>query len=101
VPLAAGCGDVEYKKAFLEELKPAAAAFKPDFVLVSAGFDSAKDDLLGQMKVTPAGFSELTRIVKGIADQYCQGRLVTVLEGGYNLESLAASAEAHVRVLQH
>jgi acetoin utilization deacetylase AcuC-like enzyme len=86
---------------FEEELKPAAAAFKPDFVLVSAGFDSAKDDLLGRMKVTPAGFSELTRIVKGIAEQYCQGRLVTVLEGGYNLESLAASVEAHVRVLQH
>jgi acetoin utilization deacetylase AcuC-like enzyme len=100
VPLAAGCGDAEYKKVFEEELKPAAAAFKPDFVLVSAGFDSAKDDLLGRMKVTPAGFSELTRIVKGIAEQYCQGRLVTVLEGGYNLESLAASVEAHVRVLQ-
>jgi len=99
VPLAAGCGDAEYKKAFVEELKPAAAAFKPDFVLVSAGFDSAKDDLLGRMKVTPAGFAELTRIVKGIAEQYCQGRLVTVLEGGYNLESLAASVEAHVRVL--
>jgi acetoin utilization deacetylase AcuC-like enzyme len=99
VPLAAGCGDAEYKKAFLEELKPAAAAFKPDFVLVSAGFDAAKDDLLGRMKVTPEGFAELTRIVKGIAEQYCHGRLVTLLEGGYNLESLAASVEAHVRVL--
>jgi len=99
VPLAAGCGDAEYKKAFVEKLRPAAAAFKPDFVLVSAGFDAAKDDLLGQMKVTPEGFAELTRIVKGIAEQYCQGRLVTVLEGGYNLESLAASVEAHVRVL--
>ena len=99
MPLAAGCGDAEYKKAFLEELKPAAAAFQPDFVLVSAGFDSAKGDLLGRMNVTPEGFAELTRIVKGIAGQYCQGRLVTILEGGYNLESLAASAEAHVRVL--
>jgi acetoin utilization deacetylase AcuC-like enzyme len=99
VPLAAGCGDAEYKKSFVEELKPAAAAFKPDFVLVSTGFDAAQNDLLGQMKVTPAGYAELTRIVKGIAEQYCQGRLVTVLEGGYNLESLAASAEAHVRVL--
>ena len=99
VPLAAGGGDAEYKKAFLEELKPAAAAFQPDFVLVSAGFDSAKGDLLGRMKLTPEGFAELTRIVKGIAVQYCQGRLVTILEGGYNLESLAASAEAHVRVL--
>ena len=99
VPLAAGCNDAEYRKAFLEKLRPAAAAFKPDFVLVSAGFDAAKDDLLGQMKVTPEGFAELTRIIKGLAEQYCQGRLVTVLEGGYNLESLAASVEAHVRVL--
>jgi acetoin utilization deacetylase AcuC-like enzyme len=99
VPLEAGSGDAEYQKAFLEQLKPVAAAFKPDFVLVSAGFDAAKGDLLGQMKVTPEGFAELTRVVKGIADQYCQGRLVTILEGGYNLESLAASVEAHVRVL--
>jgi acetoin utilization deacetylase AcuC-like enzyme len=99
VPLEEGCGDAEYQKAFLEKLKPAAVAFKPDFVLVSAGFDSAKDDLLGRMKVTPEGFAELTRIVKGIAEQNCQGRLVTILEGGYNLESLAASVEAHVRVL--
>jgi acetoin utilization deacetylase AcuC-like enzyme len=99
VPLAAGCGDADYKKAFLEQLKPAAAAFKPDFVLVSAGFDAAQGDLLGRMKVTPGGFAELTRIVKGIAEQSCHGRLVTVLEGGYNLESLAASVEAHVRVL--
>ena len=63
------------------------------------GFDAAKDDLLGQMKVTPEGFAELTHIIKELAEQYCQGRLVTVLEGGYNLESLAASVEAHVRVL--
>jgi len=99
VPLPAGCGDAEYREAFLEKLKPAAAAFQPDFVLISAGFDSAKDDLLGRMKVTPAGFAELTRIVKGIADQYCKGRLVTVLEGGYNLDGLAASVGAHVRAL--
>jgi acetoin utilization deacetylase AcuC-like enzyme len=99
VPLEAGSGDAEYQKVFLEQLKPVAAAFKPDFVLVSAGFDAAKGDLLGRMKVTPEGFAELTRIVKGIADQYCHGRLVTILEGGYNLESLAASVEAHVRVL--
>ncbi len=99
VPLEAGSGDARYQKAFLEQLRPAAAAFKPDFVLISAGFDAAKDDLLGRMKVTPGGFAELTRIVKEIAEQYCQGRLVAILEGGYNLESLAASVEAHVGVL--
>ncbi len=100
VPLPAGSGDGEYKKAFVEELEPAAAAFKPDFVLVSAGFDAAQADLLGGMNVTPEGFAELTRVVKRIAEKHCGGRLVTVLEGGYNLDSLAASVAAHVRALR-
>jgi len=99
VPLPAGTGDAEYARAFEENLKPAAATFKPDFVLISAGFDAAKDDLLGGMKITPEGYAQLTRIVKGIAAQHSQGRLVSVLEGGYNLERLAASVEAHLRVL--
>jgi acetoin utilization deacetylase AcuC-like enzyme len=99
VPLPAGSEDAQYKQAFEEKLKPAAAAFKPDFVLVSAGFDAAKGDLLGGMKLTPAGYAQLTRIVKEIARQHCQGRLVSVLEGGYHLEALAASVEAHVRTL--
>jgi acetoin utilization deacetylase AcuC-like enzyme len=100
VPLRAGCGDAEYLRAFEEKLKPAADAFKPNFVLVSAGFDAAQNDLLGGMRISPNGFAALTRIVKKIAEQHCQGRLVALLEGGYNLESLAASVEAHVRALQ-
>jgi acetoin utilization deacetylase AcuC-like enzyme len=99
VPLPADSGDAEYIKAFEERLKPAAAAFQPDFVLISAGFDAARDDLLGRMNLTPGGYAQLTRIVKAIAQQYCRGRLVSVLEGGYNLEALAASVEAHLRVL--
>ena len=99
LPLPAGCGDADYKKAFEERLRPAAAALKPDFVLISAGFDAAKGDTLGGMQVTPEGYAELTRIVKGIAEESCNGRLVSMLEGGYNLEALAASVEAHVRVL--
>ncbi len=98
-PLPAGSGDAEYKRAFEEKLKPAAAAFQPDFVLISAGFDAAKDDRLGRMNLTPEGYAQLTRIVKDIAQQSCRGRLVSVLEGGYNLEVLAASVEAHLRVL--
>ena len=65
----------------------------------SAGFDAAKGDLLGQMKVTPSGYGQLTRMVKAIAARFSQNRLVSVLEGGYNLDALAASAEAHVREL--
>jgi len=99
VPLPAGSGDADYKRAFEEKLRPAAASFKPDFVLISAGFDAAKGDLLGQMNVTPQGYAELTRIVKGIAAEHAKGRLVSVFEGGYNLDALAASVEAHVRVL--
>jgi len=99
VPLPAGSGDREYKRAFEEILKPAALAFRPDLVLVSAGFDAHENDLLGGMKVTEQGFAELTRIVKQIADRCSKGRLVSVLEGGYELEGLAASVEAHLRVL--
>ncbi len=99
VPLAAGSGDAEYVKAFTEQLAPAARAFKPDFLLVSAGFDLLADDLLGGMRVTPSGIAALSSIVKDIAAECAGGRLVSVLEGGYNLKRLAASVEAHVRVL--
>ncbi|MBM4040374.1 MAG: hypothetical protein FJ290_17850 [Planctomycetes bacterium] len=99
VPLPAGSGDAEYRKAFEEQLRPAALAFRPDFVLISCGFDAHEGDLLGRMKVTTPCYAELTRIVKGIAEKCCGGRLVSVFEGGYNLDNLAAAAEAHVRVL--
>ena len=99
VPFPAGAGDAELKKAFEEKLRPAALAFKPDFVLISAGFDAHDGDLLGRMKVTTQGFADLTRIVKDIAEKCCGGRIVSCLEGGYNLDALAESVEAHLRVL--
>ena len=99
VPLKAGAGDAEYRRVFTEVLLPRALAFKPDFVLISAGFDAHADDPLGGMKLTPKGFAELTRLVKRVADRCCRGRVVSVLEGGYNLPGLAASVEAHVAAL--
>jgi len=99
IPLSAGSGDYQYIKAFEEKLVPVASSFSPDFVLVSAGFDAHEGDLLGGMRVTDRGFAKLTQIVKGIAEKFCAGRLVSVLEGGYGLEGLAASVEAHIRVL--
>jgi len=99
VPLPAGSGDADYRKAFEQRLRPAAMAFKPDFVLISCGFDAHEGDLLGGMKVTTPCYAELTRIVKRIAEKCCRGRLVSVLEGGYNLDGLASAAEAHVRAL--
>jgi len=99
VPLPIGSDDADYVKAFKEKLEPAALAFSPDFVLISAGFDAHKDDLLGGMKVTAEGFAQMTQIVKEISEKCCEGRLVSVLEGGYGLEGLADSVEAHIRVL--
>ena len=99
VPLNAGAGDAELLRAFREELRPKALAFKPQLVLISAGFDAHRDDPLAGLKVTEAGYGELTRIVRAIADECCGGRLVSALEGGYNLIALGRSVEAHLRVL--
>jgi acetoin utilization deacetylase AcuC-like enzyme len=99
VPLPAGSGDAQYIDAFERILKPKALAFRPDFVLVSAGFDAHERDPLGGMKVTTECYGQLTRIVKAIADECCDGRAVSVLEGGYDVTALADSVETHLRVL--
>ena len=99
VPLPAGSGDDEYVKAFQEQFMAAADSFEPDFVLISAGFDAHADDRLGNMLVSTAGFAAMTQIVKNIADRHCQGRLLSLLEGGYNIELQAESVSAHIEVL--
>jgi len=98
-PFPAGSGRKEIIGAFREKLLPAAQAFRPDLVLVSAGFDSRIDDPLGSFKLTDEDFAELTGIVKEIAAKHCGGRLVSTLEGGYNLAGLASAAASHVRAL--
>ena len=99
VPMEAGEGNDEYRAVFHKVLVPAAERFKPELVIISAGFDAHKDDPLASMGLTESGYSELTRIVAGIAKQYAQGRILSSLEGGYNLTALAASVDAHVRGL--
>jgi len=99
VPMPAGSGDDAYIEAFERNLRPAAMAFDPDFTFISAGFDAHERDTLGGMRVTSEGFARLARIVKDIADRCCAGRIVSVLEGGYGLDALAASVETHLRVL--
>lgn len=99
IPLQAGCGDREYVQVFEETLLPAARRFRPEFVLVSAGFDAHRDDPLGGMLVTEAGYEALTLVVKRIAREFCAGRVVSVLEGGYHLGALARSVEVHLRTL--
>ena len=100
VPLPTGASDAQILQAFESRLVPAARNFKPDFILISAGFDGMRQDLLGRFDVTPAGFAAITRVVTRLADELCQGRIVSVLEGGYRLDGLAESVAAHVKALQ-
>jgi len=85
--------------AFEQLLLPAAKEFRPDLILVSAGFDSRMNDPLGLFLLTDDDFRDLTRVMAELAAQCCGGRLVSVLEGGYSLQGLALAAEAHVRAL--
>jgi len=97
VPLPGGSGDAAMLKAFREILVPAADCFRPDLVLVSAGFDAHRFDLA--LNVSTQGFAALTGIVQDIANRHCEGRLAMVLEGGYQLESLSYGARAVLEVL--
>lgn len=99
VPMSAGMGDKEYREAFEKILVPAADAFRPDCVLISAGFDAHRDDPLAGMGLTEEGYEILTRIVAGIARRHSHGRILSCLEGGYNLNALAASVERHLLAL--
>jgi acetoin utilization deacetylase AcuC-like enzyme len=100
VPLPPGASDAQILEAFQTKLIPAARNFKPDFILISAGFDGMRRDLLGVFDITPEGFAAITRVVVGLAKELSHGRLVSVLEGGYRLDGLAESVVAHVKTLQ-
>ena len=93
-----GAGVEEYVKV-LERVEQEMEKFRPQFVLISAGFDAHEADPLAHLKLTTEGYEELTRRIKSIAEAYAEGRIVSVLEGGYNLEALAESVEKHIRVL--
>jgi acetoin utilization deacetylase AcuC-like enzyme len=99
VPLPAGAGDAQILEAFEGKLVPAGRTFKPDFVLISAGFDAMRNDLLGQFDVTPEGFAAITRVVAELAGECCECRIVSALEGGYRLDGLGESVVAHVTAL--
>lgn len=99
VPMEAGESDEAYRAVFLKELVPAADEFRPDFVMISAGFDAHQDDPLAGMALTEAGYAELTKIVAAIAVRHAGGRILSTLEGGYNLRALAASVDRHIEAL--
>jgi acetoin utilization deacetylase AcuC-like enzyme len=95
----AGEGDDEYRAVFRESLVPAADDFRPEFVAISAGFDAHRDDPLASMGLTEEGYANLTRIVAAIAKRHANGRILSSLEGGYNLTALSKSVDAHLKAL--
>ncbi|MBI2503547.1 MAG: histone deacetylase [Candidatus Latescibacteria bacterium] len=98
-PMPPGSTDADYLRVFRQVLRPAVDRFRPEFILISAGFDAHQADPLGEMELSAEGFAALTAQARSMAEDHCQGRLVSLLEGGYDLEATAASVEAHLRVL--
>jgi len=99
VPLRAGSGSREFRAAWSEHILPALERFAPELVMVSAGFDAHKADPLAQLSLDAEDFGWVTRELVEIARQHGRGRLVSTLEGGYDLDALGQSAAAHVRAL--
>jgi acetoin utilization deacetylase AcuC-like enzyme len=100
VPLPPHAGDREMIDAFEREAVPAIEAFRPDLILLSAGFDAHRDDPIADLECTEEAYVHMTRRVLELADRHCDGRVVSVLEGGYRVESFVASAIAHIKTLQ-
>jgi acetoin utilization deacetylase AcuC-like enzyme len=98
-PFAAGAGRKEILGAFRQKLMPAAEDFRPDVVMLSAGFDSREGDPLGRFTLNDQDFADLTTVLLEIAEKHARNRLVSVLEGGYSLSGLGAGVVAHVRAL--
>lgn len=99
VHLGCHARDKDMLDAWDKKLLPVAAKFEPDFILISAGFDSRREDLLGCFDVTDDAFARMTRTAMDVARDYCGGRVVSLLEGGYNVDGLAKAAAAHVGAL--
>ncbi|HEV8111488.1 MAG TPA: histone deacetylase [Planctomycetota bacterium] len=95
-PQPPGAGDREWLAALEDEILPAFEAFDPEFIVVSAGFDAHARDPLAQTRLSTAAFGQMTSAVLDLARRRCRGRLVSLLEGGYDLDALAESVEAHV-----
>jgi acetoin utilization deacetylase AcuC-like enzyme len=94
LPLAAGATDADYERVFAEVAFPVLRQFKPELIVVSAGFDAHADDPLGGMRLTAAEFVRLTAAVVTVADECCDGRVVALTEGGYDLKALADCTRA-------
>jgi acetoin utilization deacetylase AcuC-like enzyme len=89
-----GAVDADYQLVFAKVVSPILLQFEPDLVIVSAGFDAHERDPLGGMRLTTPAFAAMTRELRAVADECCRGRIVSVTEGGYDLQALAASLDA-------
>ena len=98
-PMKAGCGDDEYCAVFGKDLQKIEKIFKPELIIISAGFDAHQEDPLASMQVTKQGFSNLTDMVSQLAWRNSSGRILSVLEGGYNIDALANSVLSHLDCL--
>ncbi len=100
-PLRAGDGSIEFKSAMENLIFPALNSFEPDLIMISAGFDAHENDPLGSLKLTEEDFAWATLKLMEMAEVHCESRVVSVLEGGYDLQGLAASVAVHVQALMH
>ena len=99
LPFAPGSGDEDYLRAMETIVAPKLDEFRPEFLLISAGFDSHRDDPLAQIELSEEAFGRMTRILVDVADAHCRGRVVSALEGGYNLRALGRSVVHHLIAL--
>lgn len=99
LPLSSGTTGEQFREGYLERILPAIRAFQPQLLLISAGFDAHRDDPLASLQLLEDDYRWLTLQLVDIADHCCQGRIVSLLEGGYHLKALAASVAEHVAVL--
>ena len=98
-PMRAGSDDKDYEAAFMEKILPAIDQFKPEFIIISAGFDAHRDDPLGEINLSAGFYGWMTDRVMEMADKHAGGRIVSVLEGGYNLAMLPLCIEEHLKGL--
>jgi len=101
IPIEAETASTQFRRTVEPKFLKAASNFKPDLVLISAGFDAHTDDPMGEIDLIEDDYFWLTKLSMSIAKDYSQGRIISMLEGGYNLEALANSAHEHIRALRH
>ena len=99
IPMTGGSSDDDYRKAFEEKIIPELEKFGPEIIFISAGFDAHRDDPLAGINLSTEFYGEMTGMLKEIADRFCGGKIISVLEGGYNPRSLKDSAAAHLEEL--